>query len=310
MAKNHPPIAWVESPLQMIGAAEWASAHGRPVDLAARLAEQVEETAADLHARGSMFAHRAAYYGIPWRALASHDHWLVGDGFSGQFRLAVALLRPRRITFLDDGMNTLPFADALTGAREYSRPGVAERGLTGRVAPIALDAVRMRAAAGAVDLFTAFPLGAERVSRLRDLGASTSGHAFEWLRGAPRPEQDAAELRTRRLILGSARVVDGRVGRDEYLAWVRREARGRDAVYLPHRREPDEILADVDGIRGVSVVRTDLPIELVLAGRRRAHEIVTQPSSAAVTLRMVLAGTESVVLERADVSAGRSERVA
>lgn len=310
MARNVAPIAWVESPLQMIGAAEWAAAHGAPVDLAARLAEQVEHTAADLHERGAMFAERAAYYGIPWRALAAHDHWLVGDGFSGQFRLAVTLLRPRRITFLDDGRNTLPFADALVGAERFCRPGVAERGLTRRLAPVALDAVRMRAAAGAVDLFTAFPLGEERTARLRDLGATASGHAFEWLRGARPPQRDGTSLRTRRLILGSALVVDGRVDRDEYLAWVRREARGRDTTYLPHRREPEDVLAEVERIGGVRVVRSELPVELVLAGQRRPHEIVTQPSSAAVTLRMVLAGTESVVRERADLSGARRESVA
>lgn len=289
------PLAWVESPLQMIGAAEWAAAHGARVDLAGRLVAQVEETAAELTARGALFGAQAGYYGIPWRMLRSHDHWLVGDGFSGQFRLAAALLRPRRITFLDDGLNAVAFADALTGERAFARPGVAECGLAARIAPFALDAVRLRAAAGAVDLFTAFPLGDRRASRLRDLGATTTRHAFEWLRGTrgslAGPREDE------RVILGSARVADGLVARSDYVAWVRREARGKPACYLPHRREPEEVLGDVARLAGVRVVRTGLPVELTLAGTPRPLDIATLRSSAAVTLRLVLDGTGSEVRE-------------
>ncbi|WP_156759679.1 hypothetical protein [Microbacterium karelineae] len=295
MPKADAPVAWVESPLQMIGAAEWAHAHGQRVDLAGRLAVQVEETASELTTRGALFGAQAGYYGIPWGMLRRHDHWLVGDGFSGQFRLAVALLRPRRITFLDDGMNAVAFADALTGAREYSRPGVAERGLTRRVAPLALDAVRLRAAAGAVDVFTAFPLGDERTRRLSDLGVREEMHAFEWLRATRPAPGTASALPHDRVILGSARVVDGHMSQSEYLGWVREEARRGAACYLPHRREGDEILREIERIDGVRIVRTGLPIEIVLAGSARPLEIATQRSSAAVTLRRVLAGTASVL---------------
>ncbi|WP_105565065.1 hypothetical protein [Microbacterium halophytorum] len=309
MAKHDVPVAWIESPLQLIGAAEWAAARGVRPDLAARLGEQVEETAAELHARRAPFRDRAAYYGIPWRMLASHDHWLVGDGYSGQFRLAAAALRPRRITFLDDGANTVPFADALAGAQPYARPGVVERGLTRRLAPIALDAIRMRAAAGAVELFTAFELGEERESRLRDLGAVTTRHGFEWLRST-RPDVAGDPLPSGRVILGSARVVDGHIPRADYLAWVRAEARRRGASYLPHRRETGDTLDAVAAIPGVRVVRTQLPIEVVLAGDRGPYEVVTLPSSAATTLRSVLRGTESTVKERTGAVGGRTERVA
>ncbi|WP_110589029.1 hypothetical protein [Microbacterium suaedae] len=297
MPKAVAPVAWVESPLQMIGAAEWAHAHGRRVDLAGRLAVQVETTAAELTSRGAMFGEQAGFYGIPWRMLRSHEHWLVGDGFSGQFRLAVALLRPRRLTFLDDGLGAVAFADALTGARSYSRPGVAERGVTRRVAPLALDAVRLRAAAGAVDMFTAFPLGEERERRLADLGVGIEKHAFPWLRGTRPSARIGEALPCDRVILGSARVVDGHMSAEEYLAWVGQEGRRGPACYLPHRRESEEMLLEVSRVAGVRIVRTGLPIELVLAGRARPLEIATQPSSAAVTLRRVLAGTQSLVRE-------------
>ncbi|WP_029149832.1 hypothetical protein [Microbacterium indicum] len=296
MPKADVPVAWVESPLQLIGAAEWAHAHRSRVDVAGRLAVQVEETAAELTRRGAGFAAQAGYWGIPWRALAAHDHWLVGDGFSGQFRLAVAVLRPRRLTFLDDGLQAIAFADALTGSLPYSRPGVAERGLSRRVAPFALDHMRLRAAAGAADVFTAFPLGDERAGRLADLGVSVGRHDFEWLR-ASAPSRDVRRaLAHDRIVLGSANVEDGLVDRDRYLAWVAQRVRG-GADYLPHRRESDELLAAVRALPGAHIVSLGLPVELVLAGDDRPRDIVTLGSSAAVTLRRVLQGSGAVVRE-------------
>ncbi len=154
-----PVLGWAESPLQLIGAAEWAAAHGRRVPLAGRLTPQMSETADELISRGALFGATEPYLGIPWNLLARHPHWLVGDGFSGQFRLAASILRPRRITFLDDGANTVAYADSLIGRRPYSRPGVVERGLTRRVVPFALEQILGRALAGQVEFFTVFELG-------------------------------------------------------------------------------------------------------------------------------------------------------
>lgn len=288
------PLAWVESPLQLLGAAEWAHAHGTRVDVAGRLMAQVEQTSNEAAARGALFGEQAGFHGIPWRMLATHEHWLVGDGFSGQFRLAATVLRPKRITFLDDGLNAVAFADSLTGARPYARPRATREGAIGRrVTPLALDLVQLRAARGSVDLFTAFPLGDEREARLRSLGATVSRHGFEWVRST----KSATPLGAGRVILGTARVADGLIDRSEYVAWVRRQARGGPAVYLPHRRECEQTLAEVARIGGVTVVHTGLPVELVLAAQDRPREIVTLPSSAVVTLRRVLAGSESVVRE-------------
>ena len=91
-------LAWVESPLQLVGAAEWASAHERRVPVAGRLTAQMGETADELIARGARFGECAPYLGIPFALLSRHDHWLVGDGFSGQFRMAVSVLRPKTLT--------------------------------------------------------------------------------------------------------------------------------------------------------------------------------------------------------------------
>ena len=289
------PLAWVESPLQVLGAAEWAHARGTRVDVAGRLTAQVEDTVNEVAARGAMLGEQVGFYGIPWRMLSRHEHWLVGDGFSGQFRLAAALLRPRRITFLDDGLNAVAFADSLTGARRYARPRTEREGaLLRKVSPLALDLVQLRAARGAVELFTAFPLGGEREARVHSLGATVERHGFEWIRSVANTRKIAAD----RIVLGTARVADGLVDAAEYVAWVRRQAQAGPAVYLPHRREGARTLDEIARLAGVTVVHTGLPVELVLAGDDRSREIVTLPSSAAVTLRRVLAGSESVVRER------------
>ncbi|MDW4572316.1 hypothetical protein R8Z57_05925 [Microbacterium sp. M3] len=279
-------LAWVESPLQLIGAAEWAAAHGTAVPVAGRLTAQISETADELLARGARFGELEPYLGIPWSLLARHGHWLVGDGFSGQFRLAAAVLRPRRLTFLDDGGLAVAYADTLLGRRPYARPSVQERGLTTAAAPFAAELVHRRAAARRADLFTAFDLGAERQDALSDRGFGIRHHDFSWTRAtAP-----AAPELGRRVVLGSALPVDGRMLLVDYVRWVR-DAAADAAVYLPHRRETAEQLDAVATVPGLRVHRTGLPVELVLAGARGPLDVHTLPSSTTTTLPLVLAGT-------------------
>ena len=291
-ATSMPVIAWAESPLQLVGVAEWASAHRRRVPLAGRLTPQMSETADELIARGALFGPCEPYVGIPWTLLARHRHWLVGDGFSGQFRLAASILRPRRITFLDDGANTVAFADALTGRRPYARPGVHERGLTTRVVPFALEQILGRALAGQVEFFTAFRLGPERTDALSEIGARVESHRFEWTRRTARPFSTTTGGR---VLLGSARPVDERMPLHEYLDWVRAEAAQAPVTYLPHRREPGSQLSAVAAIPGVVMTRQNLPVELALAGASERLEVITLPSSTTTTLPLVLRGSGSVI---------------
>ncbi len=290
MARND-VIAWVESPLQLVGAAEWASAHRTTVPVAGRLTAQMSATADALLARGARFRDLEPYLGVPFSLLARHGHWLVGDGFSGQFRLAASVLRPHRLTFLDDGAHAIAYADALLGRRPYARPGVAERGLTTRLAPFAHETVLRRAASGRADFFTAFDLGADRADALRDRGLAIRPHGFEWTR---RTAPAAPEL-GRRIVLGSAQPVDGRMTLADYLTWVTDAAAPGPAVYLPHRREPREQLAAVAAVPGITIRETELPVELVLAGATAALDIRTLASSTTTTLPLVLEGTGSVL---------------
>ncbi|MCP2637093.1 hypothetical protein K0817_011045 [Microbacterium sp. HD4P20] len=281
-------LAWVESPLQLLGAAEWAADHRITIPVAGRLTAQISETADELVSRGARFRDLEPYLGIPWSLLARHGHWLVGDGFSGQFRLAASVLRPHRISFLDDGALALAYADTLLGRRPYARPSIAERGLTTVAAPFAAEMVRRRAAARRVEIFTAFDLGEDRLDALSDRGFGIRRHDFAWTRASA---PAAPELGSR-IVLGSARPVDGRMPLAGYLAWVREVTAG-DAVYLPHRRETPEQLSAVAATPGLRIRETRLPVELVLAGAREPLDIHTLPSSTTTTIPLVLAGTGS-----------------
>ena len=305
MARND-VLAWVESPLQLVGAAEWADAHRTTVPVAGRLTAQMSATADELLARGARFGDLEPYLGIPFSLLARHGHWLVGDGFSGQFRVAASLLRPHRITFLDDGAHAIASADALLGRRPYARPGVAERGLTTRFAPLAHETVLRRASSRRAEFFTAFDLGPDRADALRDRGFGIRRHGFEWTR---RTAPAAPELGSR-VVLGSAQPVDGRLPLAEYVAWVTDAAAPGPAVYLPHRRETPEQLAAVAGIPGVTIRRTDLPVELVLAGATEALDIRTLASSTTTTLPLVLAGTGATLRVGASGAAAARETAA
>lgn len=284
-------LAWVESPLQLLGAAEWAAAHRTTVPVAGRLTPQMSETADELVARGARFGAMEPYLGIPWKLLAQHEHWLVGDGFSGQFRVAVSILRPRRLTFLDDGAITIPFADSLLHRRPYARPHITERGLTALVAPFAAEAVARRARARAAHLFTAFDLGADRTQALAERGFDVGRHVFAWTRASAVARDDLGP----RVILGSARPVDGRMSSDAYLAWVTERAAAGPSSYVAHRREPREQLQAVLRIPGIDLIRSAVPVELLLAGATRALDLHTLPSTTTTTLRLVLAGTGSTI---------------
>lgn len=287
-------VAWVESPLQLLAAAELATATGRRPHVAFRLTgAHMTETAAELQRRGAPFASCAPYLGIPWGLLSRHGDWAIGDGLSGQFRAAVSVLRPRAITLLDDGEQTLHLADAVVGEVAFARQGVAESRLARALGLVAGERLRALAAR---DRLHAFTMYAERVAlaRLAGLGASVTPNRFAFSRATARP----LALTAGRVLLGSALVVDRRMPADEYLGWVAAVAGEGSAsaptgssslAYLPHRREPAGVLEEVGRIPGVDVIRTGgLPVEMLLAGTERRLEIVSLPSSALTGLEAVL----------------------
>lgn len=297
--ESHDALAWVESPLQVLTAAEWAHRNrletGGTTAIAYRISDpQVVTTIEALYAMAAPFTRYEPYLGIPWTRLATARHWVVGDPLSGQYRAASAVLpRPRRVTVVDDGAMVVHAMRALAGEVDYSRPGQHESRVKVLLGGLSAERLRRLAREGRVELFTAFGAAADPA---RKAGATIGVDDFSWLRsvarGAGAPD---VRLPHRRIALGSARVVDGLLRAERYLGWVRELAEHGPIVYLPHRRETPGLVDAVGALPGVRVLRADLPVELVLAGNREALELHTLPSSAVTTLRLVLDGTGSVI---------------
>jgi len=285
------PLAWVESPLQLLGAAEYAATLGRPIAVAYRLTgPQMPATMGELLDRGALFSRVAPYYGIPWSLLHDQADWVIGDGFSGQFRMAAAVLRPRSITLLDDGDVSIRLASALLGRTGFARPGIREGGAATLLGGLARDRMLRLAGSGRLAMFTAFA-SHPTVAALPARDVELTRNTFAWLRAHARP----ARLPRPRVVLGSARVADGLVDERGYLDWLRSVTASGPVAYLPHRRERAAHLARIASLAGVVVVDAGLPAELLLAGAPEPLEIVMMRSSASTTLRAVLEGTSSTV---------------
>jgi len=284
-------LAWVESPFQLLSAAEWAHAARRRISVAMRLSgPQMESTAAELLRRGAPFDEVTPWVGIPWGKLAADREWLVGDGFSGQFRMTATAIKAQRVVLLDDGANTVALADALLGRTAFRRPRRSERRMNRVLGDFARSRLHALAGRGALEIFTVFPLGEPRIEALGARGIRTARHDFSWTRRAA----DPLELPSDRLLLGSALPTDGHVPVPDYLRWVSQQASDAPVVYLPHRRELPVVLDAVRNVAGVEVLETGLPVELVLAGIRRPVELVSLRTSASTTLELLLTGTGSV----------------
>ena len=292
---HSPAIAWVESPLQLIAAAEWADAQPHKIVVALRITSaQMSTTAAELLSRGARFAECVPFFGIPWRLLYRHRNWAVGDAFSGQFRLASAVLPPRSLTLLDDGSGAMALVDALVGRTSYARPHQRESVALGTLGILARERMLALAARDRLEISTAFEFGTVRTSLLSDQSIPVTSHRFDWLRRTARP----IRVPGNRVLLGSALPTDGRMSVDRYLHWIQAEAAAAPVIYLPHRRETETILARIGAIAGLQIFDCGLPVELVLAGAQEPLEVITLPTSARTTLTHILAGTGSSIRTR------------
>jgi hypothetical protein len=265
--------AWVESPLQLLCVVEWAFARGESVRIVPRSGgAQLAATAARLREIGlpdgvSIEGPR------PLPALGS-DHWVIGDAFSGMTRSALALRMPRRLTIVDDGTITLRLPPVLEGSAPLSRP--TDSAAARAIAELAASRLRQLAETESVELFSYYALPVPMRTPNR----------FRWLRS-----RGLVSSAPQRVFLGSAAVVDGLMPEPQYLELV---AASAPASYFPHRRETLSQLQRVAALPGVEIEHRGLPIELVLAGAREAS-VLSMPSSAVETLRIILLGSGSTI---------------
>lgn len=297
--------AWVESPLQLLGALEHAALtegeRDLPLAIIPRAGDaQLERTAAAVHERGMPVA---TVIGIerrllPWARFTAGGQWLVGDVFSGLVQARLARAVPERLVLVDDGAITRRLARLLVAGEPMLRPPrhVGERtpGLRRTLAATTTRTLRALAAEGRLDVTTYLHADDPAVHGLAALGATVRHHRFAWTRAHGFAAQHVPE--DRRIVLGTAAVADGQVAPEEHRALVLGIARAGRIAYLPHRREPEWFLRALDRERGIEVVPAPVPVELALAGTARPLDVVSRPSSALETLQLVLEGSGSRIL--------------
>lgn len=277
-------VVWVESPLQFLTAADYAATRGIRPRVAFRLGPQMSATAAELLRRGAPFASCEPYLGIPWTELRNADRWILGDGLSGQAHLALAVLRPAEVVFVDDGWTSLRLADALAGAEPFERPGRPSTVARALLAARAGRHLAGLASRGGLEFSSVFASVRPEFARAAHRGVRLAESRLDWVRASGRP----VPLPARRVLLGTAGVTDGIESIGAHRASVAAHAASGDVVYLPHRRATADLRAAVAAVPGVHVLDLGIPVELALAGSR-GLEILPSPSTAAVTLARVVA---------------------
>ncbi|MEV0143593.1 MULTISPECIES: hypothetical protein [unclassified Nonomuraea] len=282
--------AWVESPLQMLCAVEahHAGLLGPATDVVPRAGQRaLKATRRELRRlslpEGLELAEPSEE--LPRRMNAA------GDAFSGKVQLRWLTSRPGRLVVVDDGLATLRLLELLA-AGPY-RPLLRARAQPGRLRAVLGLAAALRLRAGRVTVFTALPVTEELEQSVRDAGFDLVRHDFAWLRSQPPTEPGPAE---RTVVLGTSLVRNGLVRRDRYLRWLTDLAGEEPLAYYPHRREDPVDVALIRERPGITVHDGGAPAELTLRGLGAGQRVLSLPSTAIASLRVLL-GPRGVAVE-------------
>jgi hypothetical protein len=295
-------LALVESPAQLLNVAEWAYCARRggadahqgedsalqvavllPLDPWSRvqLARVAELTAghrldiARFEIRSGTVS-RVRQFAAVRRLVAGAERLVVGDLFSGMVQTLLPSAKARDLVIVDDGTATTEFVRIVTEGRRLTRwhqqTNGAGRG--GKAMDWLSEPSLLRS------LFTCMEVA-------QPPGIQVVSNAYAWTRS----RFSHPTVRTGADLLGTSLVETGIVGEERYLDAVRAivRARGVDR-YLAHRRESRAKLRRIAEVTGVSVLRPDLPLELLAAQGPIGHTVLTFPSTVAHTLPIVLRG--------------------
>ncbi|MFP3965754.1 hypothetical protein SMC26_25835 [Actinomadura fulvescens] len=293
---QHAPKAWVESPLQLLSAVEAHHAgllgHGTEVVLRSGV-DPLVATAAEVERLGPHRGLAGVHVGTRVPLPAGTGTLVIGDAFSGTVQRRLLTLRAQRLVIADDGLATIHLLELLAAPdprpliRARARPTMARQAL-GLAA-----ATRLRALgrAGRVVVFTALPVPEELRTAVTAHGIEVVAHDFPWLRSRPAgpPPQE------RQVVLGSSLVANGLVHRERYLEWIAGLAAVEPIAYRPHRREDPADLAELRRDPRVSVAEPGPPVEVCLRGLTREHRVISLPSTALTSLRLVLRGNGTTI---------------
>ncbi|MFI7464752.1 hypothetical protein [Nonomuraea sp. NPDC049646] len=286
--------AWVESPLQMLCAVEahHAGLLGPDTVVVPRAglrplrATRKELRRLDLPAGLVLDEPRER---MPRRVQA------VGDAFSGKVQMRWLTSDPGRIVVVDDGLATLRLLELL--AAGPFRPLLRARATPSRARALLGLAAALRLRLSRVSVFTALPVPDELAAAVRGAGVDLVRHDFAWLRAQPPSAQGPAE---RTVVLGTSLVRNGLVHRDHYLRWLTDLAGREPLAYYPHRREDPVDLALIGERPGITVHDAGVPAELTLRGLDAGQRVLSLPSTAITSLRVLL-GPRGVEVEPVDV---------
>lgn len=289
-----PSSAWVESPFQLLGALD-AGAAGLLGPLAVLSPRRdTPGIAAAAGAARALHLPGGLTVAEPTDELPAMSErravWAAGDVLSG--RVQSALLRPlraERVLLLDDGLATLRALDQLAAPRPTAL--VRNRG---RVSPhrwaLGLAArARLRALAreGRLSVFTVLPVPPATLEALAAAGVDVQRNTFPWLAR----QHTSTRVRTGTVVVGSALPADGLVRAEAYGRWLETLAEREPLTYVPHRRSHPEVLARLEKHPSVHIERGLLPVEVRLHHLGPGQRVLSLPSTALATLRVLLAGT-------------------
>ncbi|MFI7223332.1 hypothetical protein ACIBO5_08910 [Nonomuraea angiospora] len=286
--------AWVESPLQMLCAVEahHAGVLGPETVVVPRAGlRPLKATRRELRSLGLPDGLELAepLERMPRRVQA------VGDAFSGRVQLRWLTSRPGRIVIVDDGLATLRLLELLA-AGPY-RPLLRARAQPTKLRSALGLAAALRLRLSDVSVFTALPVDEALAEGVRRAGINLVRHQFAWLRAQPPSAEGPAE---RTVVLGTSLVRNGLVHRDHYLRWLTELAAQEPLAYYPHRREDPVDVALIRERPGITVHDVGAPAELTLRGLDASQRVLSLPSTAITSLRVLLS-PRGVAVEPVDV---------
>ncbi|MBB2910149.1 hypothetical protein FHS43_001412 [Streptosporangium becharense] len=295
-------VAWVESPLQMLCAVE--AHHAGLLGPRTRLVPRARLR--PLAVTGRELDHLDLPPGLELTAPEPDvprprrgATWAVGDAFSGKVQARWLTAFPGRTVIVDDGLATIRLLELLTAPA--GTPLLRARGRSGRLRTLLGVAAgfRLRAAAraGRLSIFTALPVPEELARAVRDRGAELVTHDFAWLRSQPLRGPRPAE---RTVVLGTSLVRNGLIHRDHYFTWLAGLGSAGPVAYFPHRREDPDDLVRVGEQPGITVYDGGMPAEMTLRGLAAEQRVLSLPSTAVTSLRVLLSA-RGVAVETVDV---------
>jgi hypothetical protein len=278
-------LAWVESPFQLLGAVE-AHASGllgrRLRVLPRRGVVPLAATVVEVHRLGLPPGVTVL---SPSTAPRHRSGPLaVGDAFSGEVHKLLLLSSPASATLLDDGRSTRRVMDALVRLDvPLIRPHVVPTPARGLLARLALTRLKRLAGQGRLRVVTALQLPSAVTAAAERSGIAIARHDFSWLRGLPGggiPGHDT-------VVLGSSLVANDLIAAQPYLDWVRAIAQEGPITYRAHRREDARTLEPLARTPGIVVETGQVPVEVSLRGMSDRQRVITLPTTAVSTLRLI-----------------------